>query len=447
MTRPDATAFTDHFRDELALLERLRSLADTECGVIREPQALVFPPGHHRQIYGYSVATGRPSSLYPGIVSVPGDLTGHGTSRDEVTARIRASCEALERYCSVMCPASRILHATANELGDDALDPGRLPQCSARERQRASAACQLAVPDAGAVERWVEGFSLTRGKQAWLPLTAVYMGLPEPLSSQLMFPESTGFAAGSGYDGAILAALCEVIERDSLTLWWLHKLPMPQILADDWPDPLATLLDQAMQAGIRTHLFDLTSDLGVPVVGAVQTSTQGSPRAVAMGACRPSGTAAALRVIEEVASLRVALAWTSGSVSREVVQSGTPLPPAQFGLLYAGDDGPGRFSFATRDAPKRPSFPAPVEGPDPLSVIISLLGNHGMEVFAVDVTLPEVRDVGLVVVRVVVPELMRLSFSHSIRYLAHPRLYEAPEMMGFGRRTEDMITDDPIPFA
>ena len=75
------------------------------------------------------------------------------------------------------------------------------------------------------------------------------------------------------------------------------------------------------------------------------------------------------------------------------------------------------------------------------------LADKDIEVFVVDVTQPEVRDVGLVVVRVIVPELMRISFAHSIRYLAHPRLYAAPEKMGYGARTEDMITDDPIPFA
>jgi ribosomal protein S12 methylthiotransferase accessory factor len=448
VTGPDGTVCSDPEKARRALLKRLRPLIDADCGVLREPQMLVFPSGHQGSMHGYSVTVGRPSALHPELVRAPGDLAGHGTSWDESTARIRASCEALERYCSTMYPASGILQATARELGDDALDPRRLPQCSARERQVAEPEYRLRTPDITTVERWVEGFSLTRGKKTWLPLTAVYMGLPEPLSSHLVFPESTGFAAGSSYDDAILSALCEAIERDSLALWWLHQLPMPRIEAEDWPDPvLAELIDQARRAGIRTHLFDLTSDLGVPVVGAVQTTAQGSPRVIAMGACRLSGASAALRVVEEAASLRVALAWSRGFVGREVIQAGTPLSPMQFGLLYADDDGPERFSFATRDAPVRPSLPAPIAGSDSLNAIVNMLGDYDMEVFVADVTQPEIRDVGLVVVRVIVPELMRISFSHGIRYLGHPRLYEAPEKMGYGRRTEDMVTDDPIPFA
>ena len=448
MTGPDGTICPDPETNQRALIERLRPLIDAHCGVLREPQALVFPAGHQGQIYGYSVTVGRPCVLHPELVRTPGDLAGHGTSWDESTAWIRASCEALERYCSTMYPASGILQATARELGDDALDPRRLPQCSARERQRAEPEYRLRVPDITTVERWIAGFSLTRGQQTLLPLTAVYMGLPEPLSSHLMFPESTGFAAGSTYDDAILSALCEAIERDSLALWWLHQLPMPRIEVEDWPDPaLAELIDRAMRVGIRTHLFDLTSDLGVPVVGVVQTTARGSPRAIAMGACRLSGASAALRVVEEAASLRVALAWSRGFVGREVVRSGRPLSPMQFGLLYADNDGPERFSFATRDAPIRPSLPGPIAGPDSLKAIVNMLGDHDMEVFVVDVTQPEIRDVGLVVVRVIVPELMRISFSHGIRYLGHPRLYTAPENMGYGLRTEDMVTNDPIPFA
>jgi ribosomal protein S12 methylthiotransferase accessory factor len=306
----------------------------------------------------------------------------------------------------------------------------------------------LRVPDPAAKERWVEGYSLTRGRRTWLPLTAAYLGLPEPLSSHVVFPESTGFATGSDYESAILSGLCEVIERDSLALWWLHQLPMPRIDRGAWQAPaLRELLHRAERVGLDTQLFDLTSDLGVPVVGLVQTSKRGSPRVVAMGACRTTVAAAALRVVEEAGSLRIALGWSKPLVDRDTVRQGAPCPPMDFGLFYAGDDGPERFAFATQAAPIRSVLSDSDVGADPLETIVKRLADKDIEVFVVDVTQPEVRDVGLVVVRVIVPELMRISFAHSIRYLAHPRLYAAPEKMGYGARTEDMITDDPIPFA
>ncbi|WEO69270.1 YcaO-like family protein [Rhizobium rhizogenes] len=431
------------------LLKQLDPLMDARCGILNKPIPLPFPPGFEGHMFGFSSSIGQITALHPKAVSATLDMAGYGTAWDETTARIRACCEALERYCSVMYPLRGVVSATTRELGDAALDPSRLPQCSVRERLRANPEHRLRIPDPAAEERWVEGFSLTTGKPAWIPLSVAYLGLPDPLSAQLLFPESTGFATGSTYEGAILSGLCEVIERDSLALWWLHQLPMPRIERSVWDGApeLAELLDRADRSGLETHLLDLTTDLGIPIVGLVQISNRSSPHVVAMGACRTTTNAAALRVVEEAGSLRVALGWSKALPNPEGLRSGAPRSPMDFGLLYAGTGAPEKFSFATRRSPKTSKLSGNDIRSKPLETMVRGLATKDLEVFVVDVTLPEVRAAGLVVVRVIVPELMRISFAHSIRYLAHPRLYSAPERMGFGRRSEDMITDEPIPFA
>jgi len=87
--------------DGRPLLDRLRPLIDTDCGVLGEPEPLVFPPGYEGQMYGFSVSVAHVSAPHSGPVSVAG-LAGYGTAWDEQTARIRACCEGLERYCSMM---------------------------------------------------------------------------------------------------------------------------------------------------------------------------------------------------------------------------------------------------------------------------------------------------------------------------------------------------------
>ena len=370
---------------------------------------------------------------------------------------MRAVCEALERYCGVMYPTEGVLRASARSLGDRALDPRRLPRCSRRERARAPAAFRLREPDVERDELWVRGHSLTERRPLWVPLSATYMGLPLPISEHVLFPLSTGLAAGTSFRQAILSGLCEVIERDSLALFWLHQLPVPRLEA-----PAQTVRDPALRellaaggaAGTETTLLDLTTDVGVPVVGAVQTCARAAPHAITMAACRPDPEAAALRVLEEVGSLRVALTEAAAAgrrVAREDFFSDREQTPESFGLLYAGADGPARFQFATRHAPAAERWPAAIRGgcagEDPLSAIVERLAAAGMETIAVDVTTPEVREFGIVVVRVIVPELMPISFTHHARYLAHPRAYEAPSRLGHGRRSEETITDDPIPFA
>ncbi len=71
----------------------------------------------------------------------------------------------------------------------------------------------------------------------------------------------------------------------------------------------------------------------------------------------------------------------------------------------------------------------------------------GCEVVVADLTTDEARQVGAHVVRVLVPELMPLSFAHRARYLAHPRLYRAPAALGHRVHREPELNPHPQPFA
>jgi ribosomal protein S12 methylthiotransferase accessory factor len=250
------------------------------------------------------------------------------------------------------------------------------------------------------------------------------------------------------YDHAVLSALTEIIERDSLAIFWLHQLPMPRIRLDAFDDPrIRLLLERNRAAGIENHLVDMTTDVGVPVIGIVQTCERFAPHVVAMGACRVNAADAALRVLEEAGSLRIALSGVQRSApKREAFFTNDSMDPEDFGLLYAGRQSIERFAFAT-SAPMTNRVPASLPPNAALATIVERLRTLGMEVIAVDVTQPEIADFGLRVVKVIVPELMPISFSHQIRFLDHPRAYAATETLGYGRRTEETITDDPIPYA
>ena len=97
-----------------------------------------------------------------------------------------------------------------------------------------------------------------------VPFTAVYLGIPLPLSRHVVLPTSSGCAAGTCYADAVLAGLLELIERDSLMLWWLHQLPLPRLrperLEGRWAGLVSELIDRAGACGVRTELFDVTSD-------------------------------------------------------------------------------------------------------------------------------------------------------------------------------------------
>jgi ribosomal protein S12 methylthiotransferase accessory factor len=72
----------------------------------------------------------------------------------------------------------------------------------------------------------------------------------------------------------------------------------------------------------------------------------------------------------------------------------------------------------------------------------------GSTLYAVDVTSPDVRDLGLVVVKTIAPELCALDVPHAARFLGGRRLYEAPVQLGL-RDTplaESDVNPAPHPF-
>ena len=86
-------------------------------------------------------------------------------------------------------------------------------------------------------------------------------------------------------------------------------------------------------------------------------------------------------------------------------------------------------------------------GPDPLEQVVANLERAGAEAIVVDITTDEARQVGMHVIKALIPEAMPLSFSHHARYLATPRLYQAPRAMGLTVHDEEGINPVRQPFA
>ena len=87
---------------------------------------------------------------------------------------------------------------------------------------------------------------------------------------------------------------------------------------------------------------------------------------------------------------------------------------------------------------------SPREG---LAFLVGRLRALNMQAIAVDLTTEELRDAGLWVVRVVIPELLPISFVHRARFLGTRRLYEYSNKSGRTNFTEEEVNPAPLPFA
>lgn len=80
---------------------------------------------------------------------------------------------------------------------------------------------------------------------------------------------SGGTASGNTLDEALFHGLCELIERDAVTLHSLSKNQPRQLVKSQLGGFVGSALHKMAKVDITANIFDLTSPIGVPVVKAV----------------------------------------------------------------------------------------------------------------------------------------------------------------------------------
>ncbi|ETD31629.1 YcaO-like family protein [Williamsia sp. D3] len=198
----------------------------------------------------------------------PSDLVSLGTTfADEAGARIAAIGEAVERYCGNYVPKD-LPRATSRELrsaGVRHLGPDELNFFA--EWQLETPRFPFARFTHDTVIAWCEGRG-DDGEPTLVPASYVYLNWRtgtrkrDPWLHHLNY---AGIATGAGLDDAAARGLLELVERDSLSLWWHLNLPARGIDIGSVPG----LADDLGDTRLRCHLLELPAYFGVPVVAAV----------------------------------------------------------------------------------------------------------------------------------------------------------------------------------
>jgi ribosomal protein S12 methylthiotransferase accessory factor len=283
---------------------------------------------------------------------------------------------------------------------------------------------------------WAKAVCLTdRGAEVWLPAAFVflpyqYMAGETQISSQI----STGLSASFDLDTAIMGGVCEIIEREAVMLAWLHRLPCPELSfsPDCW---FSQVFKQRFAcSGFEYYLCEAPGDLGLRTVFAMMVDK--GRKVISTGSStKPAAQSAALKALLETVQVRELLL----SIPRN-------RKPPKFHLelcqhLPLDKDLLGFFSSGQRkEAGGR-------EEPLTLEALLLNCKAAGLDVHAADLTTPDMADAGLHVVRVVMPQTVRLYREFELPYLGGKRLYEAPAKMGFTALREEQLRLKPHPFG
>lgn len=351
-----------------------------------------------------------------------------GKGRTPAAARLSALGEAVERYSAVVQGDEPVVRGSLAELGEAAIAPNDLMQFSATQyAQRASRNLSAGrfqrVPrpfDPRESLDWTPVGSLASGATRYVPTALLYAGHPEDGPDGCCAWDSSGNAAGGSLAEAVLRALLELVERDSLAIWWYNRLPRPAVALDTVDDPWCDrLVDHLRAHGREIWALDLTTDLGVPCFAAASRRTGAGPEAIVLGfGADLDARVALLRALAELGQVLIHVT--------DARRAGRVLDPALAGWLRDAACATQPYVAPGPQPPSRvDAFPrsAATEPADDVGTCVRLLARHGLEPFAVDQTRP---DVGVPVAKVVVPGLR-----HFRARFAPGRLYTVPAAMGW----------------
>jgi YcaO-like protein with predicted kinase domain len=345
--------------------------------------------------------------------------TQQGKGRTLVAAQVSALMESIETWHAeeLALPTRR---ATAEELARKKLLAAPLsklpraprPAALPRRRAKASSAKSSAKSSKPAKPRrppplsatplsWVEGFELASARPILVPEQAVTLDCVLGGKAPLFDLSSNGLASGNCLVEAILHGLCEVIERDAEARW-RRDGGQRRLMLDSVSDPgCIELLERFTRAGVRVIVWDLTSDVGVPVIGCSILEDPEQPMWRPLGlyqgfGCHPAPEVALARALTEAAQTR--LTYIAGArddffpfdyartTDRQLLRliweelAQTPYEPVLFGELP---------QLATADL-----------GDDLEAVVARLTACGNRQVIAVDLSRP---DMNVPVVKVLVP--------------------------------------------
>jgi ribosomal protein S12 methylthiotransferase accessory factor len=233
------------------------------------------------------LAVALPSAAYLTDKSLPrAALPGTGrvaSGRGLRRADAHASClgEAAELLSCCEWGDELLIEAAADRLGSAALLPQMLSglsdkQYSERDTWNTAWATFDWRPKAYTPDQGIAWTALENaGQNSFAPADFMLIGRRSPGDEQAVaIGDSNGCAAGHTIEQAKLAALLEIIERDAVARWWYGRRRRPVINLASLQD-VSGLVKWLENRERHCFLFDVTSDLGVPVAAAASSEPDG----------------------------------------------------------------------------------------------------------------------------------------------------------------------------
>jgi ribosomal protein S12 methylthiotransferase accessory factor len=363
-----------------------------------------------------------------------------GAAAERETALAKAIGEAVERYCSAVFDYEALPLCSRETASFPCVPPSSFALYSKAQYQDPEFPWRPF--DDTTLVRWTPARAAGSGELCYVPAARCFIPYHFYLSTgdtPIDQPISTGLACHMSAAEAAAAGICEVIERDAFLITWQAMLAPPQIRLETLSERNADLVKRFERTGSMVVMFDITMDHGVPTILSVLRGNQpAAPALVFAASASLDPEEAAQKSLEELAHTRRYCSIIKRHMPRLV-----PAPPAHANVtsqmdhlnFWVDEDNAhlARWIFASPlriDFDQRPSL-ATGRPDDDLRVLVSKIEVVGERVLLVDLTTPDVAELGFRVVRAIIPGFHPLHLGHPLRALGGYRLWEVPQKNGY----------------
>ncbi|MDY6784467.1 MAG: TOMM precursor leader peptide-binding protein [Cyanobacteriota bacterium] len=407
-------------------IQKYEHLISSITGVVTELVRITDPANPLVHTYQAGHAFGEAMSLR-GLRS---NLKHKSSGKGKTDSQSRASgfCEAVERYSGIYQGDEPRKQATFAELGELAINPEDclcISETQYANRKAINENRQAAhdwIPTRFDPEQridWTPVWSLTEQRHKYLPTSFCYYNYPMPKGQRFCKADSNGNAAGNTLEEAILQGFMELVERDSVALWWYNRLRRPAVDLTSFDEPYFLELQQYYTENNRElWVLDLTADLGIPAFAGVSRRTVGDSERLILGfGAHLDPTIAILRALTEVNQLGLELDKVPDDqldgdaklwLLEATLDNQPYLAPDSTQPLKTVSDYPKRWGDDIRDD---------------VMTCMEIVKQGGLETLILDQTRP---DIGLNVVKVIVPGMR-----HFWSRFGSGRLYDVPVTLGW----------------
>ncbi len=433
------------------LVDCLPALVDSNTGIIKSIFQLPRQADSPNIFYYKAIVSN--TNIFNSIDNIG---TTAGTSLNKERALAKAIGEAVERYCAGSYSYDLFELCTYENLNQLGLSPSSCQLFLNSQLEEEGFPLDEFTKDT--MLNWYPAKNMITNQDTLVPASLVYCPYETQSTvgeSSIVETISTGLAAHISYEDAALNGLLEVIERHNFMMFWLTRQGHIRIEKESLNSEQKILIVEFERFGYSVEVYFIAGKDEIPTVLAVMKGTRKYNVPLTVAAASHLNTSDALtKCLEELAlmerySKRKMLAPSSLSHKTEPDKIKTLtdhvmtwLNPA---ILEQVD-----FLDTAIDSIKLSGLPKYEQrnSSDNLEFVLNQISKTGYQVLMSEITTSDIKQLGLRVVRAIIPGYIPLNKAYNCRPYGSPSLVNYYEKLGVAKEDiYDHVNKTPHPFA